>query len=55
MVKMTSNGRKSDENTLNLMQKLAFLEEDRRNSFKNWQFSENENCSVEKVNSSEFR
>ena len=32
-----------------LMKRLKFLEEDRKKSFKNWQYGEVENCSVEKV------
>lgn len=33
-----------------LSKKLKFLEEVRKESFQNWQYEENVNCSVQKVN-----
>lgn len=45
-----SNGNESISKVHDLMKRLKFLEEDRKKSFKEWQYDENENCSVEKVN-----
>lgn len=32
-----------------MMKRLKFLEDDRKRSFQNWQYDDDENCSVEKV------
>lgn len=44
-----SNAKKSVTKVHDLMKRLKFLEEDRKKSFKNWQYEDDENCSVEKV------
>lgn len=47
-----SNANRSSEDVPafhSLIQKLKFLEEHRKSSFKSWPFGENENCSAQKV------
>lgn len=50
-VSKNTSANKSIVQIHSMMKRLKFLEEDRKKSFKSWQYGEVENCSVEKVNS----
>lgn len=45
----TRNTNSSVTKIHDLMKTLKFLEEDRKESFKNWQYDDEKNCSVENV------